>query len=152
MVVSEHPLATAVGVSVLERGGNAADAAVATALALAVCYPQAGNLGGGGLALWVPANGDPRALNFRETAPHGARSEVYFDERGRAVPERLTQGALAVAVPGSPAGLFALFEEHGSGRFTLEELVQPAVRLARRGFEVDAPLAYALSRPAARAP
>lgn len=151
MVVSEHPLASAVGVDILRRGGNAADAAVATAFALAVCYPTAGNLGGGGLALWVPAEGAPRALDFRETAPQRARSEVYFDEHGRPVPGRLTEGPLSVAVPGSPAGLHALFTDHGSGRLSFEELVEPATRLARRGFPVDATLAYDLSRPNTRA-
>ena len=151
MVVCEHPLAAEVGVRVLERGGNAADAAVATAFALAVCYPQAGNLGGGGLALWVPARGNPRALDFREQAPHGAYSGVYYDAHGRAVPEALREGAFSVAVPGSPAGLYALYRGQGSGRLSFEELVRPAVKLARRGFAVDAHLAYTLSRPAIRA-
>ena len=80
-VVSQHPLATAVGLAILGDGGNAADAAVATALALAVVYPQAGNLGGGGFALWVPHAGEPASLDFREVAPAGyeARLETVLD-------------------------------------------------------------------------
>src|SRR5262245_59567097 len=87
MVVCEQPLATAAGVAILEKGGNAADAAVATALALAVVYPQAGNLGGGGFAVWVahdPA-AEPLFLDFRETAPAALRAEMFLDERGRFV-------------------------------------------------------------------
>lgn len=150
MVVCEHPLAADVGADILARGGNAADAAVASALALAVVYPQAGNLGGGGFALWVPHEGKSQALDFRETAPSGARPELYVDQDGAPSPELLQSGAYAVATPGSPAGLWDLHAGFGSGRFTFSELVAPAIRLARNGFEVDAVLAGDLEREAHR--
>ncbi|MBL8857509.1 MAG: gamma-glutamyltransferase [Planctomycetes bacterium] len=149
-VVSEHPLATRVGLAVLEDGGNAADAAVATALALAVVYPQAGNLGGGGFALFVPHAGTARAFDFRETAPAAATGAPYLDEQGRFVPERSLRGPLATAVPGSPAGLELLLAESGSGRFTLARLCEPAIELARKGFEIDAWLARDLAAPGVR--
>lgn len=147
-VVCEHPLATAVGLRILEGGGNAADAAVATAFALAVVYPQAGNLGGGGFALWVPAEGAPRALDFREVAPSSALVSRYLDAEGVAVPERSQRGPLSVGVPGSPSGLFELHKQCGSGRYSFAELVEPAVRLARDGFEVDPWLAFHLHQQA----
>lgn len=136
-VVSAHPLATAVGIEVLELGGNAADAAVATALALAVVYPQAGNLGGGGFALWAAYGEDPIALDFREVAPRRARPELYLDEDGVLVDARSITGPLAVGVPGSPQGLYRLYEERGSGLVTWERLVAPAIALAEGGFIVD---------------
>ncbi|MFT7485013.1 MAG: gamma-glutamyltranspeptidase/glutathione hydrolase [Candidatus Paceibacteria bacterium] len=136
-VVSEHPLATAAGLGVLERGGNAADAAVATALALAVVYPQAGNLGGGGFALVSEAGEDPRALDFRERAPLTADPAQYLDVHGVAVGERSLRGPLAVGVPGTPMGLYTLYEEHGSKSLSWAQLVAPAIALAREGFEVD---------------
>lgn len=143
-VVCEQRLAARVGADVLERGGNAADAAVATALALAVVYPQAGNLGGGGFAVWVPAEGDPTTLDFREQAPAGYEARLYLDEEGEVVRARSIETPLAVGVPGSPAGLFQLYSEHGSRELAFEELCAPAVALAAEGFEVDAWLARAL--------
>ena len=150
MVVCEHPLAAEVGARVLRRGGNAVDAGFAAALALAVVYPQAGNLGGGGFALWVPGDGPPAALDFRETAPGEAEPGLYRDAEGEPDPDLLREGALSVAVPGSPAGLWELLERYGSGLFTAQELAQPAVALARDGFEVDAVLARDLAREATR--
>jgi len=147
-VASEHPTATEVGLSILERGGNAADAAVATALALAVVYPQAGNLGGGGFALWVPHKGLSMALDFRETAPAAARAGIYLDAAGEPVPERSTRGPVSVAVPGSPAGLLELHRRFG--RLPLELVAAPAIRLAREGFPVDVWLARDLSEPGVR--
>jgi len=144
-VVSEHPLATQVGLEVLQRGGNAADAAVATALALAVVLPRAGNLGGGGFALWADHEGAAEFLDFRETAPRAAKPELYLDASGAFVPERGNRGPSAVGVPGSPAGLYLLWERRGSGRFSFEELAAPAVRLAREGFAVDEDLARDLA-------
>jgi gamma-glutamyltranspeptidase/glutathione hydrolase len=148
--VSEHPLATQVGIDVLDRGGNAADAAVATALALAVVYPQAGNLGGGGFALYVPHVGAPAAFDFREAAPLAASAEPYLGADGKLVAERSLRGPLAVAVPGSPAGLALLLEESGSGRFTLSDVCGPAIALAREGFAVDAWLARDLASNSVR--
>jgi gamma-glutamyltranspeptidase/glutathione hydrolase len=143
-VASEHPLATQAGLDVLARGGNAADAAVATALVLAVVYPQAGNLGGGGFALFVPHVGDPSAIDFRETAPLAASAQRYLDARGKFVPERSLHGPLSVAVPGSPAGLWELYQRCGSKKIPFAELVRPAIELAERGFHVDAWLAHDL--------
>lgn len=143
-VVSEHPLATAVGLHFLERGGNAADAAVATALTLAVVLPQAGNLGGGGFALWVPMEGKATSLDFREQAPAGYEARLYLDEEGEVVGERSLGTPLAVGIPGSPAGLFELHRLFGSGRFTFKDLLAPAIRLAGEGFRVDPWLARSL--------
>ena len=147
-VVSEHPLATAAGLAILERGGNAADAAVATALVLSVVFPQAGSLGGGGFALWVPQGGKaPLALDFRETAPAALDASDYLLD-GVVQSELSTRGYLAVGVPGVPAGLWMLAEEFGTLPF--EELAEPAIRLARDGFAVDAWLAHHLRIPNAR--
>ncbi|MBK7644214.1 MAG: gamma-glutamyltransferase [Planctomycetes bacterium] len=144
-VASEHPLATQAGLAVLDSGGNAADAAVAMALVLAVVHPQAGNLGGGGFALWVPHKGKPDALDFRECAPRAADTARYLVE-GKPVAARSREGALSVAVPGTPAGLETLLAQHGSKRFTLAELARPALKLAREGFSVDPWLAGDLRR------
>ncbi len=145
MVVSEHPLATQVGVAILERGGNAADAAVATALALAVVHPQAGNLGGGGFAVWVAhePEAEPLCLDFRETAPSALRAEMFLDADGKLVAERSLDRLLGVGVPGSPHGLYALHER--LGRLSFETVAAPAVRLARQGFAVDPWLARDLA-------
>ena len=143
-VVSEHRLATAAGLHFLNREGNAADVAVATALTLAVVLPQAGNLGGGGFALWVPAEGDAWSLDFREQAPAGYEARLYLDEAGEVVKGRSLGTPLAVGIPGSPAGLFELHRRFGSGRFTFRELLGPAIRLAGEGFHVDPWLARSL--------
>ncbi len=139
-LVSEHPLATNVGLAILDRGGNAADAAVATALALSVVHPQAGNLGGGGFALWVGRKDQPVMIDFRETAPLGADPKWYLDEAGAVLAGRAHTGALSIGVPGTPAGLWHLWRNHGSGRLSWRELVLPAIALARDGFVVNADL------------
>jgi gamma-glutamyltranspeptidase/glutathione hydrolase len=149
-VVAEHPLAVRAGLTVLENGGNAADAAVATALALAVVLPQAGNLGGGGFAVWAPREGDPRAVDFREVAPDGTNPRAYFNEEEKVVSSRSLRGPMAVGVPGSPAGLWHLHKEFGSGRFTFPELAEEAIRLAEEGWPVDPWLARSLKSTALR--
>ncbi|MFT7661807.1 MAG: gamma-glutamyltranspeptidase/glutathione hydrolase [Planctomycetota bacterium] len=147
-VVSEHPLATAAGLKVLEDGGNAADAAVATALVLSVVYPQAGGLGGGGFALWVPhGTGSPQALDFREVAPSGLSADSYHVD-GEFDAELSKLGHLAVGVPGVPAGLWKLADELGTMPF--KELCAPAIALAREGFTVDPWLAHHLRVPQIR--
>ncbi len=151
MVVAEHPLAVSAGLAILDAGGNAADAAVATALALAVVYPQAGNLGGGGLAIVVPhgdANG-ARAIDFRETAPAALTADLFLDGAGDPVRERSLTGHLAAGVPGSAAGLTRLHQEFGS--LSLEVVALPAIRLALDGFPVDPFLARDLRQPVLRA-
>jgi gamma-glutamyltranspeptidase/glutathione hydrolase len=131
MVVSEGALATQAGVDVLQGGGNAVDAAVATAFALAVVHPAAGNIGGGGFALVRQADGKVVALDFRETAP-GAASRDMYANKGK---NGSLDGALASGVPGSVAGLWALHKKYGSRPW--KELIAPSVKLARDGFVVD---------------
>jgi gamma-glutamyltranspeptidase/glutathione hydrolase len=145
MVVSEQPLASGVGVEVLERGGNAADAAVAVALALAVVLPQAGNLAGGGFAIWVAHDpGEPPlCLDFRECAPAGLTAGHFLDESGQRVEQRSLAGGLAVGVPGSARGLYEF--QRRLGRLPFEQVVAPAIALARRGFTVDERLAAAIA-------
>jgi gamma-glutamyltranspeptidase / glutathione hydrolase len=145
-VASGHREATAAGLAVLRDGGNAVDAAVATALALAVVYPEAGNLGGGGFAVVMiraPTSRDsPRgslaALDFRETAPAAAGRDMYLDAGRRPVPEASRVGPLAAGTPGSPRGLYEL--HRALGRLAWARVVAPASHLARDGFEVDAHL------------
>ncbi|PWB78440.1 MAG: gamma-glutamyltransferase [Holophagae bacterium] len=133
-VVSAELAASQAGVEILGAGGNAADAAVATALALAVVHPQAGNLGGGGFAV-VRFSGRVAALDFRETAPAAARADMYLDGRGRPVAEASLIGPLAAGVPGSPAGLRELHAAYG--RLPWPQVVEPAIRLAGEGFRVS---------------
>ncbi|HLX07392.1 MAG TPA: gamma-glutamyltransferase [Thermoanaerobaculia bacterium] len=136
-VASGHVQATAAGLAVLRDGGNAVDAAVATALVLAVVYPEAGNLGGGGFAV-VRMGGKLAALDFRETAPAAAHRGMYLDAAGRPAADASKVGPLAAGVPGSPAGLYEL--HRSLGRLPWRRVVAPALRLARDGFEVDAHL------------
>jgi gamma-glutamyltranspeptidase/glutathione hydrolase len=137
-VVSDDPLATEVGLAVLRRGGNAVDAAVATALALAVTYPEAGNLGGGGFAV-VRTGGELTSLDFREVAPAAARRDMFLDAAGVPVPGATVVGPLAAGVPGSPAGLWELHRRSGS--LPWAAVVEPARRLAAEGFPVGEHLA-----------
>ncbi len=153
MVVSAHRLATEAGVDVLRHGGNAIDAAVAVGYALAVVYPVAGNLGGGGFMTIRFADGSSAFLDFRETAPAAATEGMYLDALGTPVPQASTRGHLAAGVPGSVAGL-----EHARERFgTLDgaTLLAPAVALAEEGFvleEDDAAMLVAAAPELARDP
>ena len=142
-VASEHQLATAAGLEMLRVGGNAADAAVATALALAVVFPEAGNLGGGGFAV-MRFGDEVVSLDFRETAPAAARPDMYLDSHGEPVPEASTVGPLASGVPGSPEGLFRLHQRFG--RLPWATVVEPARRLAFGGFVVDRHLNAVIAR------
>lgn len=146
IVVSDAPLASRVGVSVLRNGGSAVDAAVATAFALAVTLPSAGNLGGGGFAV-VFVKGQPAALDFRETAPAASRRNMFLDEHG-AVTDRSITGHLASGVPGSVAGLWALHQKFGTKPW--HQLVEPAIDLAEHGFVVDADFSSAIGDEAKR--
>lgn len=151
IVVCQEPRAAAAAARVLERGGNAADAAVCAALVLAVTHPQAGNLGGGGFALWVPH--DPRAkarfLDFRETAPAAAEAGDYIGADGALDPVLAQRSVRASGVPGSPAGLWMLQRE--LGRLDFANIAAPAVAAARDGFPVGPELARILSTDASRA-
>ncbi|HEY0515091.1 MAG TPA: gamma-glutamyltransferase [Thermoanaerobaculia bacterium] len=133
-VAAADPQAVAAGLEILRAGGNAADAAVATALALAVVYPEAGNLGGGGFAV-LRMGGDFATLDFRETAPARARRDMYLDAQGQPVENASLVGPLAAGVPGSPAGLYELQRRYG--RLPWTRVVAPARRLAADGFPVD---------------
>jgi len=143
MVVSQHQIASEVGASVLRKGGNAVDAAVATAFALAVVHPTAGNIGGGGFLLYRPAAGEAVAYDFREQAPAGASPAMFLDADGKYSKDRHHEGHLSVGVPGTVAGLHMAWKEHG--RLSWAELVRPAVRLARDGFPISDGLARSLA-------
>jgi gamma-glutamyltranspeptidase/glutathione hydrolase len=133
-VASADPLATEAGLEMLRGGGNAVDAAVATALALAVVYPEAGNLGGGGFAV-VKMGEDLASLDFREMAPAAARPDMYLDDKGEPVKDASLIGPLAAGVPGSPAGLHELHRRYG--KLPWATVVAPSVRLAKAGLRVD---------------
>ncbi len=140
-VASDDARATAVGILVLHAGGNAVDAAVATALALAVAFPEAGNLGGGGFAVVRtagPHGPELASLDFREEAPAAATPGMFLDEHGKLLPGASLVGPIATGVPGSPAGLREL--HHRFGRLPWAQVVSPAERLALVGVEVDANL------------
>ncbi|MEM7658365.1 MAG: gamma-glutamyltransferase [Bacteroidota bacterium] len=134
MVSSAHPLATQVGLEVLKRGGNAFDAAIAVNYALAVVYPVAGNLGGGGFLVYRKADGEIGSLDYREMAPAAAARDMYLDQAGDPVAEWSRYGHKASGVPGTVAGMEAIFERLGS--LPREQLLQPAIDLAEQGFEL----------------
>ncbi len=142
MVVSANGLATKVGVDVLASGGNAVDAAVATAFALAVAFPTAGNIGGGGF-LVARVGGRPYALDFREVAPAAATRDMYLGPDGKPTRDS-REGWRSVGVPGSVAGLWEAWHSLGSKHKTWPELLAPAIELAERGFVVDAAFAGTL--------
>ena len=134
-VASSQPDATAVGLAVLEDGGNAVDAAIAVHFALAVTYPYAGNLGGGGFLLVREADGREWFLDFRETAPAAAHPELYLREDGSLNPTASRVGWKAAGVPGAVPGMWAAHERAGS--LPWARLVEPARRLAAEGFRLD---------------
>ena len=134
MVASDEPLASQAGVEILKRGGNAVDAAVATAFALAVVEPAAGNIGGGGFMLVRMANGKSTFFDYREMAPGKATREMYIKPDGKLDNEASTLGYRSVAVPGTVAGL-ALALKTG-GTMKLADVMQPAIRLASDGFPI----------------
>ncbi|MGB6538186.1 MAG: gamma-glutamyltransferase [Xanthobacteraceae bacterium] len=133
MVVAQEARAARIGVDVLERGGNAVDAAVAVGFALAVTYPRAGNIGGGGFMIIHLASGVDAAIDYRETAPAAVNATTFLDPQGNADPQKSRNSALAIGVPGTVAGLALAEEKYGSGRFTLADLMAPAIALARDG-------------------
>jgi gamma-glutamyltranspeptidase/glutathione hydrolase len=130
-VVSAHPLASEVGLTILKRGGNAFDAMIATQLALAVVYPNAGNLGGGGFTVAMTKNDSLIALDYRETAPSKGGRDMYIDSAGNARTDWSQNGHLSAGVPGTVAGLFA---EYKYAKLPFKELIQPAIDLAEKGF------------------
>ncbi|MGV3528860.1 MAG: gamma-glutamyltransferase [Flavisolibacter sp.] len=130
-VASAHPLASQVGVAVMKQGGNAFDAAIATQLALAVVYPNAGNLGGGGFLVARTAGGELLSLDYREKAPGAAHRDMYLDESGNVVEGKSVNGHYASGVPGTVAGLTETWKH---ARLPWKQLVQPAIDLAEKGF------------------
>jgi len=140
IVASSEPLASQAGVEILRAGGNAVDAAVAVGFAMAVTFPQAGNLGGGGFMLIRMANGDAIVVDYREQAPAAATREMYQGTQGNLIPGASTMGARAAGIPGTVRGL-ALAEEK-YGHLGLARVMAPAIRLARSGF----PVSYSLAR------
>jgi gamma-glutamyltranspeptidase / glutathione hydrolase len=141
IVAAAEPLAVDVGVAILKKGGNAVDAAVAVGFALAVTYPQAGNLGGGGFAL-MRVDGAVKALDFRETAPQAATRDMFLDERGDVRPGVSLNTILGVGVPGTVDGLERMHRAHG--KLAWREVVEPAIELAREGFPVSEDLRLSL--------
>jgi gamma-glutamyltranspeptidase / glutathione hydrolase len=133
MVVAQEGLAARIGVGILQKGGNAVDAAVAVGFALAVSYPRAGNLGGGGFMVIHRADGGDIAIDYRETAPQAINAKSFLDAQGNADPQKSRDSALAIGVPGTVAGLALAEEKYGSGHFTLADLIAPAIAMARDG-------------------
>lgn len=131
MVVSAKEEASQIGLAILKKGGNAFDAMIATELALAVAYPNAGNIGGGGFMVYRLGSGERGALDYREKAPAKAHRDMYLDKNGKVIADKSTLGALAVGVPGTIAGIFEVYEKFGS--LPIGELIQPAIDLARNG-------------------
>ncbi len=143
MVVSQNVLASEAGVQALRDGGNATDAAVATAFALAVTHPTAGNIGGGGFLIHRTADGQALTYDFREKAPAAAHPEMWLDADGNYDDEKHHSSHLAVGVPGTVAGLFAAWED--AGTLPWARLLAPAIALAREGFTVTHGLAKSLN-------
>ncbi len=143
MVVSAHPIATKAGLEILRKGGNSIDAAVAVQLMLAVVYPRAGNIGGGGFAVIRQADGAISSLDFREKAPAKAFEEMYQDTKGNVISEKSKLGHLAIGVPGAVAGIWELHQRYGSKDWGL--LVQPAIDVAYDGFRITTNEAEALN-------
>lgn len=142
MVVTAHPLASQAGLSILQQGGNAFDAAIATQLALAVVYPGAGNLGGGGFLVARQQSGKTLALDYRETAPAAAHRDMYLDSAGNVMDNKSVNGHLSSGVPGTVAGLFQTLQY---AKLPFQTLIAPAIALAENGFIITAGEAHSLN-------
>ena len=134
MVVSAHPQSSAIGVSILQKGGNAVDAAVATGFALAVCYPEAGNIGGGGFMLIRTEDDKTEVIDYREKAPDNASRDMYLDKSGNVSNGLSTDTHLASGVPGSVDGMIIAHSKYG--KLLFKEVIQPAIDLAEKGFRI----------------
>jgi gamma-glutamyltranspeptidase/glutathione hydrolase len=145
MVVAQERIAARVGADILKRGGNAIDAAVATGFAMAVTYPRAGNIGGGGfMVIHAKDRGEDIAIDYRETAPNAITKDIFLGADGKPDTVKSRDSALSIGVPGTVAGLALAHEKYGSGKFTLSDLVQPAIALARDGFVMTDDMADSL--------
>lgn len=146
MVVAQEKLAAHIGADFLRQGGNAVDAAVATGFALAVTYPRAGNIGGGGfMVIHSAERNEDVAIDYRETAPQAATRDMYLGADGKPDTDKSRNSALGIGVPGTVAGLALALEKYGSGKFTLAQIIQPSIGLARDGFIVTDDMADTLS-------
>ena len=146
LVVAQERLAAQVGADILRQGGNAVDAAVATGFALAVTYPRAGNIGGGGfMVIHSAGRNEDVAIDYRETAPGATTPDAFLGDDGKPDTDKSRNSALGIGVPGTVAGLAVALEKYGSGRFTLAQIVKPAIELARDGFVVADDMADTLS-------
>ncbi len=134
MVVSAREEASNIGVEIMKKGGNAFDAMFATELALAVAYPYAGNIGGGGFMVYRKANGEVGALDYREKAPLQATKNMYLDPNGNVIANLSVNGALAIGVPGTIAGIFAVHQKFG--KLSIEDIMNPVIALAKKGVVV----------------
>ncbi len=134
MVVSAREEASKIGIQILKKGGNAFDAMIATELSLAVAFPVAGNLAGGGFMVYRTKYGEIGALDYREKAPIAAHRDMYLDENGDFISEKSKTGSLAIGVPGTIAGMFAVHEKLGS--LPIEEILKPVIKLAEKGYIV----------------
>ena len=144
MVVSAREEASMAGIEILPQGGNAFDAMIATDLALAVVYPSAGNLGGGGFMVYRLNNDSIGSLDYREKAPLKASEDMFLDNDGNEIKNLSTVGSLSIGIPGTVAGLFATYEKFGS--VPLESIFKPAIKLAEKGFRVTKKQAESLNR------
>ncbi len=134
MVVSARKEASKIGADIMKKGGNAFDAMIATEMALAVTYPYAGNLGGGGFMVYRMADGSRGALDYREKAPLAASKDMYLDENGDAIPEKSQLGAMAIGVPGTIAGIFEVHKKFGT--LPIKDILSPVVSLSKKGFVI----------------
>src|SRR6187402_982859 len=134
MVVSAREEASKIGTEIMQNGGNAFDAMVATELALAVAYPFAGNIGGGGFMVFRKANGEVGSLDYREKAPLAASKNMFLDKDGKVIKGKSTESPLAIGVPGTIAGVFAVHEKYGS--MPMSEILKPVIALAEKGVVV----------------
>jgi len=150
MVVAQEARAAQIGADILKNGGNAIDAAVAVGFALAVSYPRAGNIGGGGFMVIHRAAGGDTTIDYRETAPAGINAKSFLNESGNADPAKSRDSALAIGVPGTVAGLALAEQKYGSGKFTLADLIAPAIAMARDGIAVSDDTADSLPNARAR--
>ena len=145
MVVAQEKIAARIGADVLRRGGNAVDAAVATGFAMAVTYPRAGNIGGGGFMVIHSADRhEDIAIDYRETAPAATTPDIFLGPDGKPDIAKSRDSALGIGVPGTVAGLALALEKYGSGKFTLAELLKPAIELARNGLPLEDDMADTL--------
>lgn len=136
IVVTAHPAASKVGLEILKKGGNAIDAAIAVQFALAVVYPNAGNIGGGGFLVYRDAKGNATTLDYREKAPQASNRNMYLDESGNVIPKKSVQGHLAAGVPGTVDGMIQAHQKFG--KLPWKDLVAPAISLAKNGFAITA--------------